>query len=111
MCAELPPELDSIFGRALQLVPSARYQSAHELEQALQGLMRRHQLWMDRASLAEHLRAVCGPDPEGWSRMDERTATAVISGVSLEDGGRGPAALTWMRAEPTAAALPWSRPR
>lgn len=86
LCAELPPELDSILARALQLVPSARYQSAHELEQALQGLMRRHQLWMDRASLAEHLRAVCGPDPESWSRMDERTATAVISGVSLEDG-------------------------
>ena len=83
---ELPPELDSILARALQLVPSARYQSARELEQALHGLMRRHQLWMDRASLAEHLRAVCGPDPDGWSRMDERTATAVISGVSLEDG-------------------------
>jgi serine/threonine protein kinase len=84
--SDLPPEGDAIFLKALAIDPAARYQSAGAFYDALLGLTRRHGLWLDRAELAQHLRDVCGDDPGAWSMIEERSSTAVITSIPMEDG-------------------------
>ncbi|MFO0573222.1 MAG: protein kinase [Polyangia bacterium] len=84
--SELPPEGDAIFLKALAIDPAARYQSASAFYDALLGLTRRYGLWLDRAELAQHLREVCGDDPGAWSMIEERSSTAVITSIPMDDG-------------------------
>ncbi len=82
---ELPAELDAVLLRALSLSAAERPPSARALYQELLEISQRCRLWMDRASFADHLREVCGPDESAWSTLEERTGTALIASIAAED--------------------------
>jgi len=84
----LPPELDKVMLRALAVEPSARYQTAGELQEALLRVAHRHGLLMSAPELAEHLREVCGPS-SAWRDGE------------LASGRRGPGTELYDRPEGT----------
>ncbi len=91
LCPNLPADFDSVLGKALARRPEDRYRSAREFYTALRELTRANDLWLGRMGLAEHLRELCGPDPETWSSLEERTGTAIIPSIGdfaelAEDG-------------------------
>ncbi len=86
----LAAQLDALLLRTLSLQPSARPSGARALYLDMVELCRGHQLWMDRAELADHLRDLCGPDPAQWATLEERTATAVMSPLSRLAESTGP---------------------
>ena len=82
LCPNLPAGFDSVFAKALAHRPEDRYGSAREFYTALRELTRASNLWLGRLGLAEHLRELCGPDPETWSSLEERTGTAIIPSIA-----------------------------
>lgn len=91
LCPNLPADFDAVLGKALAHRPEDRFKSAREFYTALRELTRAHNLWLGRLGLAEHLRELCGPDPETWSSLEERTGTAIIPSIGdfaelAEDG-------------------------
>ena len=91
LCPNLPADFDAVLGKALAHRPEDRFKSASEFYTALRELTRAHNLWLGRLGLAEHLRELCGPDPETWSSLEERTGTAIIPSIGdfaelAEDG-------------------------
>ena len=88
LCPELPAACDAVLSRALAARKEDRYQTAHAFYEALLDITRQHNLWLDHAGFAEHLRDICGPDASTWRVLEERTGTAIIPslGESDEDG-------------------------
>jgi serine/threonine protein kinase len=84
-CSGLPAEIDAVMLRALDLSAPGRPPSAQALYQELLDISLRQNLWMDRFAFARHLCEICGPDPESWATIEERTATALIVSIAAED--------------------------
>jgi serine/threonine-protein kinase len=90
---ELPEELDAVLLKALSLDRRGRYQTAEELQDALQRVASRKRLLCGASEMASILKQMCGEDPGQWLRMeslpaDDTHGTAVLTGggsSSLDD--------------------------
>lgn len=66
----LPPPLDEVVLRALQLDRNDRFQSAEEFQNALSDVTRRFGVFAGPSDVSQDLRRVCG-DPSTWLNPDE----------------------------------------
>ncbi len=67
---EVPPELDEVLLKALELDPARRFQSAEEFQDALGRAASRNRLLCGASEMAAHLKDVCGPDPGQWLKLE-----------------------------------------
>jgi serine/threonine protein kinase len=79
--ASLPHELDAITMRLLAKDPSARYQDADELVEALEGAAARTASMISPSALGRLLREMFGQRPEPWLELD--TQEEVPEGVTV----------------------------
>jgi serine/threonine protein kinase len=68
----MPPGIDRILARALEVDPDNRYQTARELQNALVAVARDACVLCSAPDLAVHLREVCG-EPSTWIVKRERS--------------------------------------
>jgi serine/threonine protein kinase len=88
----LTPDIDGIMHKALALDPTARYQTAGELQEALMRCAHRNGLLMSAPELASELLEACGPH-DTWRGDDDdddfgilvRAGTEVYEGGSSDD--------------------------
>jgi serine/threonine-protein kinase len=86
----LPRELDWVLARGLAVDPTARYQSAGELMEALLTIAAKHDLGFSALELARHLVEICGPVEE-WGSTVVRESGESLS-QAAEPGGTEPLA-------------------
>lgn len=67
LTADIPPELDQVFARALASDPDSRFQSALEFFQTLRNVTQRYGIGYSTKDLANELNSLLGPDPEKWA--------------------------------------------
>ncbi len=79
---DCPPELDAIVRRALACAPDQRYQTAQELQRALEELARELRLDQSSLALAEHMHAAFGDE----SRRLEVPETSAVTRTDLIAG-------------------------
>jgi serine/threonine protein kinase len=88
----LTPELDAIMAKALAISPDARYQTAGELQEALNRCAHRNGLLMSAPELAQELLEACG-EQDQWRGDDDdedlgyvkRAGTEVYDAADDED--------------------------
>ena len=73
LTADIPPELDQVFARALATDPESRFPSADEFFQTLRSVTQRYGLAYSSKDLANELTSLLGADPEKWSQDETVT--------------------------------------
>src|SRR5262249_26960351 len=74
---DIPPALDAIILRALSREPSARFQTAEDLREALERFALEYQLRTSNKALADFLVAMFGHRPEPWEEDFDTQPVAV----------------------------------
>ena len=103
---DLPPELDAVVARALAKQATARFDSAGAFADALEGVLRAHDLIATDAELGAHVRAAVGEDLRGAMARGRVSAGALaVDFTFAETASMLPGAGESMDDAPTALRL------
>ncbi|HTR49259.1 MAG TPA: serine/threonine-protein kinase [Kofleriaceae bacterium] len=83
---DVPPEVDAIVAKLLQKEPSARFQSAAALHEAIEAAAMKGQVALSNATLGRFMKELFGRRPEPWVQMLARDTKSEAVTVTVSPG-------------------------